>query len=167
MLGTKFEKPLPDEKLSAYAEAAAWCNANGATIEDKGDYYEVVALPEPTVDEVREQKLSQLNSIFDAWRSDGATLISSLGFEADADEKAYTDVNGLVTLGQSATFMDAHNEPHVLTIEQLTTLQRELIQSGNCAYQTKWSYRNSINSATTVAELDAIEIKFEPKDFSA
>lgn len=27
------------------------CNANGATIEDKGDYFEVVAIPEPTDEE--------------------------------------------------------------------------------------------------------------------
>lgn len=123
--------------------------------------------PEKSLDGQKEDKLAILNSIFSAWRSDGATLISSLGFEADADEKAYTDVNGLVTLGESAIFMDAHNEPHQLTIDQLKTLQRELIESGNYAYQTKWAYREAINGASSKEELEAIVIKFEPKDFSA
>lgn len=34
--------PAPNT-LSKYAEAAAWCNANDCHIEDKGDYYEVIA----------------------------------------------------------------------------------------------------------------------------
>lgn len=166
MIGTKFDKPIQDNKLKEYAECAEWCNANNATIEDKGEYYEVVAIPEPSIDELKEQKLSELNATFDSWRSDGATLISSLGFEADADEKAYTDVNGLVTLGESAIFMDAHNEPHQLTIDQLKTLQRELIESGNYAYQAKWAFRDAINNATTKEELEAITIAFAPIDFS-
>lgn len=50
MIGTKFQKPLTD--LEAYSQAAAWCNANRAMIEDKGDYYEVCEIPEPTDEEV-------------------------------------------------------------------------------------------------------------------
>jgi len=56
MLGTKFYKPLADDDSAEnsykhYAEAADWCNANKAVIEDKGDYYEVVSIPEPTAEE--------------------------------------------------------------------------------------------------------------------
>lgn len=56
MIGTTFTKPLQDDEtlpnsFKAYSQAAAWCNANNATIEDKGDYYEVVAIPEPTDEE--------------------------------------------------------------------------------------------------------------------
>ena len=118
MIGTRFNKPLQADTLqqkisdfevrevpnpaqntlAKYTEAAKWANENNATIEDKGDYYEVVAIPAPTLEEVKERKLSELSSAFDTWRSDGATLISSLGFEADADEKANADVNGLVSL---------------------------------------------------------------------
>ncbi len=192
MIGTQFAKPLQDDYLfdeqgnrsdnpaantcRKYAEAAAWCNERNATIEDKGDYYEVVAIPEPepvpepTEEELLAQaksaKLSELNTKFSAWREDGATLVSSLGFEADADEKANDDVSGLVILGKSATFMDADNQPHVLTIDQLKVLQTEIIESGVAAYETKWAYRNAVNSATTVDAVNAIEIKFEPKDFT-
>lgn len=183
MIGTRFDKPLQDDRVTTdggftyvdnpapntykkYAEAACWCNENNATIEDKGDYYEVVAIPDPTVDEVRERKLSELNSKFDAWRTDGATLISSLGFEADADEKANADVTGLVTLGESATFMDANNVAHELTIDELKILQTEIIESGSKQYQVKWAYREQINAATTVEELNAIEIVFTPIDFT-
>ena len=85
MIGTKFEKPLQDdfitkfedgespkeEKVSnpapntyaKYAEAAAWCNANNAMIEDKGDYYEVVAVPAPTIEELAAQARSQRDGL--------------------------------------------------------------------------------------------------------
>lgn len=188
-IGMQFAKPLQNDKITQpkegtigdyetidnpapntykkYAEAANWCNENNATIEDKGDYYEVVAIPAPTLEKVRERKITELASAFDAWRSDGATLISSLGFEADADEKANADVNGLVIKGEPAVFMDAHNQAHELTLDQLKTLQSEIIDSASYGYQKKWAYRDAINNATTVEDLNAISIVFTPKDFSA
>ena len=45
MIGLKIEKPVKD--FTKYAEVANWCNFNKAFIEEKGDYYEVVAIPEP------------------------------------------------------------------------------------------------------------------------
>lgn len=46
-IGVKFSKPLSD--YDGYSAAAAWCNESGkATIEDKGDWYEVVGIPEPS-----------------------------------------------------------------------------------------------------------------------
>ena len=48
MIGTIIEKPVvTQEQLEAYAEIAAWCNDNGARIEDKGGWFEVCAVPEP------------------------------------------------------------------------------------------------------------------------
>ena len=45
MIGTQIQKPVTD--WSNYTTVALWCNAHKAMIEDKGDWYEVVALPEP------------------------------------------------------------------------------------------------------------------------
>lgn len=56
MIGQQFQKPLTD--YDAYSQAAAWANVNGAMIEDKGEYYEVVAIPPPlapTPDQLRSQ----------------------------------------------------------------------------------------------------------------
>ena len=52
MIGTKIYK----DDMSNYTDCAIWCNANNATIEDKGDYYEVVTVPVyiPTEDEIQE-----------------------------------------------------------------------------------------------------------------
>lgn len=58
MIGFKFEKPVEDDEK--YSEVAEWCNENNALIEDKGEYYEVVAIPEPTVEELQAQIQKQL-----------------------------------------------------------------------------------------------------------
>ena len=60
MIGTKFAKPLTD--LSAYSQAAEWCNQNGAHNEDKGEFYEVVEtiVPEPTEDEKKAARIAEL-----------------------------------------------------------------------------------------------------------
>lgn len=41
MIGTKLYKDNPND-MDKYSDVAVWCNANNATIEDKGDYYEIV-----------------------------------------------------------------------------------------------------------------------------
>lgn len=136
----------------------------------------VEAIPEKTVDEVRTEKLQALDSAFNAWYTDGATLKSSLGFEADSDSRAMQDVNGLVTTAEAMAaaetaetkliFMDANNQGHEVGLAELETLRLEIIQAGQAAYQEKWKLRAAIEAAKTKEELDAIEIAFHPADFS-
>lgn len=120
----------------------------------------------PTLDEEKLIVCGRLTEAFRAWRNEEATLISSLGFEADADERAMIDVSGLVALGAPAVFMDANNVPHELTADQIKVLHKEIIQSGNKAYETKWALRNAINACQSVEELEAVELKFEPVSFA-
>ena len=64
MIGKQIQKPVQD--WSDYTKTALWCNANKAMIEDKGDWYEVIALPEQTLEEARAAKLTEINSACDA-----------------------------------------------------------------------------------------------------
>lgn len=57
--------PAPNT-YAKYAEAVAWCNTNNAMIEDKGDYYEVVAVPAPTTEELSAQARSQRDALIAA-----------------------------------------------------------------------------------------------------
>ena len=132
-------------------------------------------IPEKTVEEVRTEKMRALDAAFASWYEDGATVVSSLGFEADSDQRAMTDVNGLVTAVEAQAtlsdsgviFMDAHNEGHQLTLDQLKLLQLEIIGACSAAYQEKWKLRDAIEKAKTKEELEGIEIAFHPVDFSA
>ena len=128
-----------------------------------------IVVTEPTIETLKAQKIALLDRAFMQWRNYGATLISSLGFKADCDERAMIDVNGLVTVcgeSQTVVFMDADNQPHELSLEQLKVLQTEIIQSGNLAYKVKWQLRTDIESAEDKVALDAIKIGFAPVDFT-
>lgn len=136
--------------------------------------YKIVEIPAPSIEELKNAKLSQLDSAFLQWYETDAVVTSSLGFVADSDSRAMMDVSGLVTTLESqpvetrasVAFMDASNQAHMLSLDQLKTVQVEIIQNGQSAYQQKWSMRAAIEQATTKEELEAIEIKFSAEDFS-
>lgn len=62
MIGTKLYKNK-EEDMKRYSDVAVWCNAHMATIEDKGDYYEVVEVKQyaPST----EEKMAQLDSQYE------------------------------------------------------------------------------------------------------
>ena len=64
MIGTKFYKNELEtqEQMDAYSSAAEWCNENNATIEDKGEYYEVVEIPAPTQEELNAMEIERLKA---------------------------------------------------------------------------------------------------------
>lgn len=137
--------------------------------------YQIVEIPAPTLDELKTAKLAELDTAFMSWYEDKATVTTSLGFVADSDARAMMDVNGLVTTLEAqpaesrsaVTFMDANNQPHLLSLDQLKTVQVEIIQNGQSAYQQKWTLRTAIEQASTKEELDAIDIKFVAENYSA
>ena len=132
---------------------------------------EEVEIPLETL---KDRKLLDLEYAFLQWYEKDAVVTSSLGFVADSDVRAVTDVSGLITVSESTpvesrtsvAFMDHDNQPHMLSIEQLKTLQLEIIQNGQAAYQQKWTLRTAIESAENQEALEAIEIKFTGLDFS-
>lgn len=74
MIGTKFyTNAWTDQTAEQYAAAAEWCNTHGARIEDKGNCYEVVAIPEPTLDELKSAKRTEILAARDAAVRDGTT----------------------------------------------------------------------------------------------
>ena len=57
-------------------------------------------------------------------------------------------------------FMTYDNVLVNVTLEQLKTIQLELIQYGNNLYARKWSLRDKINACTTIDEVNSIDITF-------
>ena len=63
MIGTKFYKSVEtQEQLDEYSAAAEWCNNNNAMIVDEGEYYEVVAIPPPTQEEINTMEIERLKA---------------------------------------------------------------------------------------------------------
>lgn len=174
-IGQSFEETYPPT-------AAVWCNSHGdryikeieKTAEGKRQF-QIVAVPAPTLEEVKAQKLAELEQKFLAWYETDATVTSSLGFVADSDARAMMDTSGLVTTLEAqpeeargtVAFMDHNNIPHQLTLDQMKTVNLEIIQNGQSAYAQKWTLRTAIESAETTEAVNAIEIEFHGEDFSA
>lgn len=173
-IGQIFEGTYPPE-------AASFCNRRGdcfiKEIERQGSTrrFQITATPQPTLEELKQQKLAQLETAFLDWYEKGATVKSSLGFTADSDARSMMDVSGLVTTLEAVpaesrstvAFMDSSNEPHMLTLDQVKTLQLEIIQNGQSAYQQKWQFRTQIEEAQDAESIDEIEVVFTPSDFSS
>lgn len=166
-----------EEEYSPFA--AVWCNENNAYIEEiaKADgkrRFQIKAIPEPSLDELKSAKLIDLESEFLDYRASKTTFVnSSLGFKANANSTAYMDVDGLIgileaqkasgTVDPTVTFMDFENSPHSLTVENLKTLKNEISANGTRAYSVKWQLRDKINAAKSSDDLNAIVIDFSPE----
>ncbi len=82
MIGTKLYKDNPND-MDKYSDVAVWCNANNATIEDKGEYYEVVEItaPEPS----KEELLAKLETDFLNGQQEYVLATNVARMNADAD----------------------------------------------------------------------------------
>lgn len=60
MIGIKLYK-ANETDMQRYLNVSDWCNENTAMIEDKGEYYEVEAIPAPTIEELKAAKLAEVD----------------------------------------------------------------------------------------------------------
>lgn len=128
------------------------------TIYENGEF--VVFQPVVTLEDAKKAKLAELNNVFDT-ASKNAHLMSSLGFEINADEIANRNIEGLVLVmsdTDTTMFCDYNNEFHTLTKQQLENLRKEIVYNSQRLYQKKWLLREQINAATTLEVLNDIDI---------
>jgi hypothetical protein len=96
-------------------------------------------------------------------------IVSSTGFKVDADVCSQTNMQGLILMlgeGESCQYKDFNNEFQTVTREQLTIMVGECKQNGLNLYNQKFALEAQINAATSIEEVETIEIKFEMLDFS-
>ena len=127
--------------------------------------------PEKTLDELKSEKLSELTMItskFDNQLVNTDMIIkSSLGFSINADLRSQNNLRGLIAVGiEPVNFVTADNSVKSLTLEQLNILLNECAQNVQHLYLLKWQYREQIEQAKTLEELNAIKFQFTMKDFS-
>lgn len=95
MLGKKIYKNKED--MERYTDVAVWCNAHMATIEDKGDYYEVVEVKRyaPTT----EEKMAQFDSQYEQDKNilQGYYLDFMIAGDTDGMESVKGELTALAT----------------------------------------------------------------------
>ena len=136
-----------------------------------GQWYLQGYAPTQNLEDLKSDKLSELTTItskFDNQLVNNEMIIkSSLGFSINADLRSQNNLRGLITVGvEPVNFVTADNSVQSLSIEQLKVLLNECAQNVQHLYLLKWQYREQIEHAQTVEELNAIEFKFTMKDFS-
>ena len=135
----------------------------------KGATFEPVE-PEKTLDELKSEKLAELTAItskFDNQLVNTDMIIkSSLGFAVNADLRSQNNLRGLIAVGvEPVNFVIADNSVQSLSLEQLNVLLNECALNGQSLYLQKWEYKEQIEQAKTVEELNKIDLQFTMKEF--
>lgn len=157
MIGTKIYKT----DMSNYTDCAVWCNANNATIEDKGDYYEVVSLPLPTLEEIKAAKIAELKAQRD---SKEVEPITYNGNRYDYDDKARERINAAIIAldvqgaDASIDWTTADNADVKVTADDLRMVIAMVAQRSNALHVAYRAAKDKVEAATTVAEVEAITL---------
>ena len=155
-IGTQFAKPLQNDKIEQnvgteefpryelvdnpatntykkYSEAANWCNEDGwATIEDKGDYYEVVAIPkppEPTPEEIAEREKAEALAQAKKERAEAVSKLTVTvdGMVFDADETSQNRMSRVVS-GAQALGIDMNTTTQIWVLADNTVATPTIAQ---------------------------------------
>lgn len=118
----------------------------------------------PLLESCKADKQEAVKRLFELARK-GGVVASSCGFEIDANDRANTDIDGLIkiltaTNESTAAFCDANNMSHEVTLEQLKAMQLEIIRYAEALYARKWQLRSAIEAAMSVDAVNTIVIDF-------
>lgn len=158
MLGTKIYKT----DMSNYTDCAIWCNANNATIEDKGEYYEVVTLSLPTLEEMKAAKIAELKV-----QRDEAEVepINYQGYSFDYDSKARDRISAAIIAlelqgeGAAIEWTTADNADTPVTANDLKMIIAAVAVRSNKLHTAYRVAKEKVEAATTVAEVDAVTME--------
>jgi hypothetical protein len=162
MIGTKIYK----NDMNNYTECAIWCNANNATIEDKGAYYEVVTLPLPTLEEIKAAKIAELKQ-----QRDGAEVepITYNGNSYDYDDKARERINAAIIAldvqtaqAQATASIDwttADNKDVKVTADDLRCVIAAVAVRSNLLHIAYRKAKAQVEAAGTAEEVDAVSLE--------
>ncbi len=157
MLGTKIYKT----DMSNYTDCAIWCNANNATIEDKGDYYEVVTLSLPTLQEIKAAKIAELKAERD---SKEVEPITYQGYSFDYDSKARERINAAIVALEVAgasttlTWTTADNQDVKVTASDLRGIIAQVAMRSDNFHTAYRRAKGKVEVATTKEEVEAIHL---------
>ena len=151
----KLNKPYTNIQ---YADLAVYCNKNDMLIEDKGDYLEAVNPPEPTLEEVKNNKHSELKSTMQVKRQ--SLKVDYDDDQFDANETAQANMIVLLKsfdLGAKEVSIRSVNEvTHTFNQTQCNELALLMASAVNNLYDEYWQYKDALAKCTTKEEVDAV-----------
>lgn len=158
MIGTKFYKGQFTDMQ--YAKCAEWCNENNATIEDKGEYYECVAIPAPTLDELKQAKINELKNIRD---TEEVKPIEYNGNLFDFNDKARDRINSAIIAlsitGQSIEWTTADNTNVLVTADDLRGVIAAVAVRSNALHTAYRKAKEQVEAAQNKEEVEAVKLE--------
>ena len=155
-----------------YPEIAAWCNANGCYIveitpDDDGRRFEIVEIPQKSLDEAKADKITEINVaknnqldtgaveyMEDMWDYDDRALIRISGTILDWQDQMSSGTVEREDIRQP--WISHTDTAHVLTYDELVELARILRQEvQRIVFYAKY-LKTQAQAAQTLDELDAI-----------
>lgn len=164
-IGDTINKEAPIEEHIAFSKEI---NQNGFSVEDKGEYYEVVAVPEPTFDELKEKKLTELSLAFDT-RVSGSTeiVVGETTYNMQFNRSDSLAVQGLIELmeatGQTTGYLTQADDTTVydVPLEDIKAVLIGMLKAYAECHAKKQDYRAKINACETKEDLDKIVFTWE------
>lgn len=156
-IGTKLYKENMD--WEAYADEANWCNENHATIEDRGDFYEVVALPQPTLDEVKAAKISMLKGERDRREVEPLQTTKGLFDYDDKSRDRLAIARQALMDNDSIPFLSwttADNQRVTLNISDFAEINSAAAYRSNLLHVRYNELKAEVNTLETAEEVEAI-----------
>lgn len=171
MLGLKLYKDNQSD-MDRYVEVSDWCNTNNATIINKGEYYEVVPIAEPTLAELKAAKLAEVN----AWTANKITggFVSEASGEPvtyDSDKDTQLTMQGIALNVQTPLFAEKYpdgcpvrgyaagsdtKQIYMLAAEQVMRWCADLSMHIGTCKQAGWTKQAAVKAAQSKEELDKI-----------
>ena len=155
-IGTKIYKENID--WDKYADEATWCNESGmATIEDKGAYYEVVPIKQPSLDELKAAKLTELKAARDSRETSPIEYNDHL---FDFDEKSYSRITAAIyaldVSGGTIHWTTADNDTVEVSADDLRGVIASAAVRSNALHIKYRGYKERVNAAMNASEVRAV-----------
>lgn len=157
MLGQKIYKPIQtQEQCDQYSTLAKWCNENNATIEDKGEYYEVVEIPAPapTLTEVKANKRAEINHIRD---EEEMKPLNNFDIDVKSAIRILFVQNQLLRNGGTIDWTMADNTEENVDSTDMNAIVDAIVEQSNRVHNIANYLKAQIEACTTVEEVNAIE----------
>lgn len=144
-----------DEAL--YFNCAVWCNENNASIQEFEDRYEVVANPEPELDDVKASKLAELKNTRDT-REQSPLPYNDNTY--DYDLKSVAKLNEardkLIKIGGTQVWITATNTIVYLTLEDIDGIKLAGADRSNALHIKYAQLREYVNALESVEDVNAV-----------
>ena len=129
-----------------------------------------------SLEQLKEKKLLELKEKADSFEENlnkNMFFTSSLGFKSDGDRRTNMNLQSLIDTYQISQaqslpvlYWDYDNVEHEVSLQDLQTLKMEQIINGNNLYTQKKNFKDLIDNAKSIEELNQIDLTFNMMDFS-